>query len=349
MQYKRVIYALSFIIFSGLLVACGGATSTSTVGQVGTSVTATLQVMTSQSPVTTDKINSTLLPTAESTQVMAQGSFIPYAAGQCEQIRSDIEKAVGAPMVIETTSFNDRMTGGTGTACRVHASGNETTLSMKAFEPVDALLRWQGWSWDSNYGTVGATRLMEGFRKGGALGLLTVSWKPLADDLCPSDKPIDACELPPEQKLVELTYDIAQVVVYVPLSAEQCTALLMSLQFLFPVTLVQETVNFHDLEGNIGTACQVQAAGNGLDFSDVWETANALDSVLISLGWWVSKGVDGPTGTVREYSNGNQTAITTVMWEPSAEANCSNDQPIESCSLTPVQQLYTVTVAFAQK
>jgi len=324
------------------------------VGEVETSVAATFQALTPQTEITqsvsaTEMTVPTLLPTSEPAQVLTQGSCTPYAAGQCEQVRSDFEQAVGVPMVIETASFSDRVTGGTGTACRVHASGNGTTLSMGAFTTLDTFLSGQGWSWDSNYGAAGPTGMMEGYRKGGTLGLLSVTWQPSSRDLCPSNQPISACVLTPEQKLIEITFDIAQVVTYIPLSVDQCAAWLTTLQLAVPVTLVQEVVDFNDMEGNVGTACQVHGAGNGLDFSNFMDTANALDSVFVSLGWTVANGADGPTGTAREYSSGNQTAIVSVTWEPSSDANCPNDQPIGACNLTPEQQLYTLTVAFAQK
>jgi hypothetical protein len=341
---NKLIYGTFFLIlFCGFLSACGRPTPVSLAGEVETRVAATIQAG-SESQVVTPMI----IPTAMPAQVLPPGSFT-FLADQCEQMRSAIEQSVGVPAMLETTPFTDRVGGGTGTACRIHVSGTGTTLSMAAFTTLDALVKEKGWSWDMEYGAAGPTGMQEGYRKGGAVGILGVTWKPSSRDLCPSDQPIEACVLTPEQKLFDVTFDIAQVVIYVPLSANDCSEWLTILQPSIPVLLVQETVNFIDLEGNAGTACQVHGAGTGLDFGNFVDTANVIGSVLTSQGWSAGNGADGPTGTVREYTIGNETAIVTLIWEPSPDANCPKDQPIGACILNAEQRLYTLTVAFAQK
>lgn len=332
-----------FILFCGFLSACGRSTPASMAGEIETRVAATIQAG-SESQV----VSPTIIPTAKPAQVLPPGSFT-YLIDQCEQMRSAIEQSVGVPAILETTPFTDRVGGGTGTACRIHVSGTGTTLSMAAFTTLDALVKEKGWSWNKEYGAAGPTGMQEGYRNGGAVGILSVTWKPSSRDLCPSDQPIEACVLTPEQKLFDVTFDIAQVVIYVPLSTNDCSEWLTTLQPSVPVLLVQETVNFIDLEGNAGTACQVHGAGTGLDFGNFMDTVNAIGYVLTSQGWSAGNGADGPTGTVREFSNENQTAIVSVIWELSPDANCPKEQPIGACNLTPEQRLYTVIVAFAQK
>jgi hypothetical protein len=351
MREQPVKLITSLIFLSGIISACGGVSSPPLAGEVETRVAATFQAGDDTTQLQTEigSPTATILQTVMPAQVFSQGSFSPYGMDQCEQMRMMIEQSVGVPAVIETTPFNDHVGGGAGTACRIHASGNGTMLSMDVFNTVDSFIRDQGWQWDSNYGAAGPTGLMEGYRKRSAIGLLSVSWQPSSRDLCPADQPIGACVLTPEQKLFEVTFDIAQLVVYIPLWDDQCTGWLTTLQPSISVPLVLETVNFNDMEGNFGTACQVHGAGTGLDFSNFMDTANALDSVLVSLGWTLGNGADGPTGTAREYSNGSQTAIVTVTWQPSAEADCPTDQPIGACNLSLEQRLYSLTVAFAQK
>jgi hypothetical protein len=346
MNKIHVSLPLSLILFCGLLTACGGTASTSLEGEVETKVAATYQAM---GDTQTGLFAPTLLPTAMPAQVLPQGSFSPPGADQCNQMKAMIEQAIGLPAMIEVVDFSDRVTGGTGTACRIHISGDGTSLEMGAFTILDTLVREGGWSWDSNYSAAGPTGMMEGYRKGGALGLLSVTWQPSSNDLCPKDQSISACDLTPEQKLFDVTFDIAQVVVYIPLSADQCAAWLTTLQPAIRVSLVQETVTFNDLEGNYGTACQVHGAGTGLDFSNFTDTADTIGSIFGSLGWTAANTADGPTGTMREYSSGNQTGVVTITWQPSADANCPTDQPISTCNLTAEQRLYTLTVAFAQK
>jgi hypothetical protein len=360
---KTMNLAFSLILLGGLLAACGGAAPTSSAAEIATMVAGTFQALTPPAantqpagdtplaPAATEVPTSTLLSTAIPVQVLPLGSFAPYPADACERMRASFEQAIGAPVTVESVPFSDRVTGGTGTACRIHATGNGATYGMPGpFGTLDALVRSLGWTEDgTNYGAGGPTGMADGYRKGGVLGLLAVNWKPSADANCPSNQPIGACSLTPEQKLFNVTFDLAQAVVYQNLAADACAGWLTSLQPAVKVPLVPETVDFTDLEGNLGTACQVRGAGNGLNFNTLADASNAIGQVFASLGWTLVNGADGPTGTLREYSSGNQTAVVTVTWHPSADANCPTDQPISSCSLTPEQRLYSLTAAFAQK
>jgi hypothetical protein len=352
-MYKiNVKVTLCLYLCCGFLAACRGAAPVSSAGEVETRVAATFLASTPQTAGAQsagDTTIPTLLAPAPPVEVLSFGSFAPYAADYCELVRSEFEGVLGVSMAIETTAFSDRVSGGTGTACRIHATGDGNALSMEAFSILDTYVREHGWTWDMSYGAAGPTGLMEGYRKGGTLGLLSVTWQPLTADLCPSNQPIGACELSPQQKITTVNFDIGQMVVYGPLPADQCSGWLTALQPSIPVPVVQETVYFTDLEGNFGAACQVHGAGTGLDFSNIVDAANAIDVVMTAHGWTAGIGADGPTGTMRAYSNQNQTAIASVTWEPSPDANCPNDQPIGACNLTPEQRLYTITVAFAQK
>jgi hypothetical protein len=313
----------------------------------------TVQVTDASLPQPTATISvPTLMPTPTPVQVEPKGSFIPYPAEDCERLRANFEQTLGAPVVIENTVFNDRITGGTGNACRVHAAGTGATYSMAGgpFNTLLSLMPTLGWTEDDlNYGAAGPTGMATGYHKGGALGLLSVGWHPSEDASCPKDQPISACNLTPEQKIYDITFDAADMVIYNPPTEEQCASALAVIQPVIPIPLKLELVDFTDFEMKRGFACQLRAEGNGLTFSGVGETANAIDAVLTPLGWILGNGADGPTGTGREYTLGDMVAIVFVQWKPTADANCPKDQPISACPLTPGQKLYTVTVTFGQK
>ncbi len=83
-------------------------------------------------------------------------------------------------MTIETVSFTDRVSGATGSACRVHGTGTGATYTMDVFSALTSLLPTLGWTEDSmNYGAGGPTGTAMGFTKGGAIGLLAVRWRPV--------------------------------------------------------------------------------------------------------------------------------------------------------------------------
>jgi len=373
MRIKPVFVATCLLLFAGLLAGCTGPAATAPAGAVDTAVAATVQaavppvaaaasataapaevstatVPPAASSTPLPSAAPTLLPTTAPVPVLAPGAFVPYPADQCEVIRASFEQAIGAPVTVESVAFTDHLTGGTGNACRVHATGTGATYGVAGpFGTLQALLSSQSWVEDNRYGAGGPTGMSDGYRRSGALGILTVGWTPSPEVVCPKDQPIASCSLTPGQKLFDVTFDLASVVVYVPLSADQCAAWQAALQPVLATPLVAEIVDFRDLEGNAGTACQVRTAGTGLDFSSLGVPADAMAAVLTGAGWTLVNGADGPTGTTREYVNGNQTAVVHVGWQPSADANCPKDQPIEACPLAPQQKLFSLSAAFGQK
>jgi hypothetical protein len=346
---------LSLLLIGGLLSACGGETVTpAPVPGIETVIAQTFETMTAQaaSAVTPPPDSTpvpTLLATVTPAQVYPAGTYGPYSGDLCEYLRSNFEQALSVPAAMEIVPFEDPM-GGIGTACRVHVTGSGASLGMAGpMSTLLAALTGLGWTEDPNYGAAGPQTVLGGFRKGAALGVLTVRWDPAPGVVCPPDQPVASCVMQPEQKLFDVTFDAVQTVVYVPLPADQCAGWMTALQPVLPVPLVTETVAFRDLTGDIGTACRLRTAGTGLDFANRIVPAQAIDGILTSAGWTVNNGADGPTGTLRQYVKDNLVAVVTVLWSPSADANCPSDQPISACPLTPLQKLYTVKVDFAQK
>ena len=379
MRTRSLFLSSLILILVLFLSACAGTAPTVTIDQVQTVAALTFQAMTSQpvdtplpptlepttavgttagvmepsAPASTAATSApALTPTPTPVKVQPRGSFIPYPTDSCEALRAGFESTLGAPVMIESVPFSDRVTGRTGTACRVHATGTSATYTM-AGGPFTTLLDQLGtfgWTEDGiNYGAGGPTGLATGFRKGGALGLLHVGWRPSEDANCPKDQPISMCDLKPEQKLWDITFDVADMVIYNPPTEEQCASAQAVIQPVIPIPLKMEIVDFTDFELNRGTACQVRADGNGITFTGVGETAQAIDNILIPLGWILGNGADGPTGTGREYTLGDLVAVVFVKWVPAPDANCPKDQPISACPLTPGQKLYTVMVTFGQK
>lgn len=377
------IKTLTFLLFiaSLSLSACGGGSTipASDMNAVQTIAAATFQAMTehpsteantplptaedvatadtpqaTEVPPTAIVAANTALPTvlvpSSPVTVYPRGSFVPFSATECELLRIAFQDALGQPFVIESAPFTDWVSGGAGTACRIHGVGNATVYSMDALTTLRNLLPNRGWTEDMQYGAAGATGMGTGFTKAGAIGLLSVGWRPSADANCPKDQPISMCPLTPQQKLYDVTYDVADVVVYNPPSASDCNTWLNAIQKALPVTAVLETVNFTDLEWYTGAACQARAVGTGVTFTNIVDVAQAIDAVLAPFGWTIVNGADGPTGTAREYTYGtNLVGVIHVKWEPAPGYSCPQDQPIGMCNLTPEQRLYTVTAALAEK
>lgn len=377
MNVKRIIVAM-LALCTLTLSACGPSAPSSTMGDVQTAAAMTFQALTQQAanqPVSVDTATLAATatevppvadaPTATATpvpaasfvtstpppvQIAARGSFVPYRADECERLRVSFEETIGKPVTVESVPFTDRVSGGAGSACRVHGTGTGATYTMDVFSALVTLLPTLGWTEDSfNYGAGGPTGMATGFTKGGAIGLLAVGWRPSANANCPKDQPISACVLTPEQKLFEVTFDVADMVYYNPPSAEICTALLNKAQPYVPAPLALETVDFTDFELYRGTACQLRAQADGTVFTDYFATIQSLDTVFTAGGWSLINGADGPTGTARVYSLGNLVMIASIGWKLAPGVTCPPDQPISACPLTPEQRIYSITVQLAEK
>lgn len=100
------------------------------------------------------------------------------------------------------------------------------------------------------------------------------------------------------------------------------------------------------INGGRGTSCQLTVTGNGRNFKDVDQVLRKMSAMLTKQGWRNAPNyiADGPTGVARGFRKGNNLALLNIEWEPSADANCPNDQPISDCELLPEQQLYRITL-----
>jgi putative hemolysin len=99
-----------------------------------------------------------------------------------------------------------------------------------------------------------------------------------------------------------------------------------------------------------GPGCLITATGTGADFENAWTTADSLRAMFEANGWAEDPQyqADGPTGTASAFRRDNALAIMSVMWLPSDDANCPDDQPISACDIAPEQQLYTITLSLGE-
>lgn len=290
-------------------------------------------------------------PAAPPAEILQVGSYGPYPSDQCENLRVAMEKILSTTMTVEIAAFNVPMSNEIGAACLLHTNGNGQILGINGpMIPITTQLQSLSWSEDKNYDTGNPTNMVRGFRKGSALVIITVKGQPSIESICPKDKPIDTCTLLPEQKLFDVTLAITQKVIYIPLPDDQCAAMYAMLQPVIPVPVVLETVAFTDPKTNdIGTSCRVHGLGNGNDFQNYMDSYTAILNLMETLGWSDSFRAGGPTGTLGEFVKDNHVAVVFIGWNPSPDANCPTDQPIDSCNLAPEQKLYEFSVDFAQQ
>ncbi len=133
-----------------------------------------------------------------------------------------------------------------------------------------------------------------------------------------------------------------------PLQMEVCNgqaqAMSHTLDDLIPTQSEEPLQDF--VTGASGTGCQATITGTGLDFESPDAVVNELGGMLEEQGWTEDPmlAAGGPTGMGEGYRKDDQICLVNAIWFPDEAANCPDDQPISACSVTPEQQLYTVTL-----
>ena len=121
-------------------------------------------------------------------------------------------QVLGMAVTTENLPFRDYISGEIGAGWQAKATGTGLDFEnhMVVAEALREALGQQGWQADFTYAADGPTGTGNGFRKDNALCLFSVGWEPAADANCPTDQPISACELSPEQQLYTITLNCAQ-------------------------------------------------------------------------------------------------------------------------------------------
>jgi len=130
------------------------------------------------------------------------GGYVPVTPEICGTIQELASQAIALDFSMEASApFTDGRTGETGQGCTL--TGMAT--GMKFSDPfsvlrtlVDGML---GWTEDTQYQADGPTGTSTGLRRDMGLMIITVEWTPSPDANCPTDQPIGACDLKPEQRL----------------------------------------------------------------------------------------------------------------------------------------------------
>jgi hypothetical protein len=140
--------------------------------------------------------------------------------------------------------------------------------------------------------------------------------------------------------------------VYHPLASQDCEALQSGVNQALSVNGTMTEAPFDDLiTKESGSGCQITVTGSGASFKNLLETAGNLKSMLTTAGWSEdqSYAADSPNETVMAFRQGSALLIVDAGWLPAPEAGCPTDQPIDSCELSPEQQLFVFTVNAAKK
>lgn len=133
-----------------------------------------------------------------------------------------------------------------------------------------------------------------------------------------------------------------------PLTMEVCDGEAQAMAHALDVVEVtqSEEALTDPVNGASGTGCQSTVKSSGVKFNSPNLPVNLLSTLLKDEGWKEDQQLEsgGPTGMGKGFRKDNQICLAAAMWTPDASANCSKDQPISACTVTPEQQIYTVTL-----
>jgi putative hemolysin len=140
------------------------------------------------------------------------GSYQPLGTADCTEVADAVGKTLGVSVATGPAAFEDYVGGEKGTGCQATATGTGKDYASvpTVAGSLKEMLAARGWEQDMSDHADGPTGTAAGFHKGNRLCLLRVGWEPAPDANCPTDQPISACELTPEQQRYTIVLNCAQ-------------------------------------------------------------------------------------------------------------------------------------------
>lgn len=186
--------------------------------------------------------------------------YEPIPDTLCQDLGAAASEALNVDFSIETRApFFETIGGEAGQGCRLRTAGNGTMFS-NPWDVVDTLSNSVGLGWNRipTYAADGPTGTMIALSRDMGLMLITAGWQPDMGAECPTDQPITACNLAPEQMIYTIKVNIAQYKADFSLDG----------QWVDPVTGF--TLNlYQDWKSIYGNHVMVAQDGNKIDSLDV--------------------------------------------------------------------------------
>lgn len=154
----------------------------------------------------------TEISTATATTSSEPGVYDPIGASLCQTLQEVTSEALGVDVLMETDApFADELAGEFGKGCRLSAQGDGSQFTSPQ-EVVSNLKNTtgQGWTEQINYEADGPTGSSTALTRDMGLMLIQANWKLADGAICPTDQPIEVCDLQPSQKLYSIEIDVAQ-------------------------------------------------------------------------------------------------------------------------------------------
>jgi hypothetical protein len=136
--------------------------------------------------------------------------YVPVTLSVCQSLQEMATQAISVTFTLEASAdFSDPVTGETGKSCTLTAKGTGNEFSDPGQVTAKLVSGFLGFTEQPAYQANGPTGAATAVTRDMAVVLISVEWAPAAGANCPSNQPISACDLKPEQKLYTIKIQAA--------------------------------------------------------------------------------------------------------------------------------------------
>jgi len=138
------------------------------------------------------------------------GKYVPVTLAICQMLQEMATQAIPATFTLEASApFTDPLTGETGQGCILTAKGTGRDFPDPGQVTAKLVSAFLGFTEQTAYQASGPTGAATAMTRDMGLVLIRAEWVPAPEVQCPSDQPISACDLKPEQKLYTIQIQAA--------------------------------------------------------------------------------------------------------------------------------------------
>jgi len=149
-----------------------------------------------------------VIPAAEEE---AHRNYEPVTPAVCQTLQEIANQTLVTTFTMESDiPFTDSLSGETGLGCSLITTGTGVNFSDPDKVITNLVSAFIGWTEQPAYQADGPTGAATAMTRDMGLMLIRAEWMPAPEVECPSDQPISACDIKPEQKLYTIQIQVAQ-------------------------------------------------------------------------------------------------------------------------------------------
>jgi len=141
----------------------------------------------------------------------ANSNYEPVSPAVCQTLQEIANQTLVTTFTMESgIPFTDPLSGESGLGCLLTTTGTGADFSDPNKVTTDLVSAFIGWTEQPAYQADGPTGAATAMTRDMGLMLIRAEWMPAPEVQCPSDQPISACDIKPEQKLYTIQIQAAQ-------------------------------------------------------------------------------------------------------------------------------------------